>query len=121
MTVVAVVAVITNGSMVLGVSRKDNHNDFGLPGGKVEPGETPEQAILREVKEETGLDAEWITRLDFTYPGRPEHVATFLVKHLGEPICGEGAAVKWCTKDELMSGSFGQYNRTLFNFLGWIS
>lgn len=33
------------------------HTDWSLPKGHLEPGETKEQAALREVKEETGLDA----------------------------------------------------------------
>ena len=37
---------------------------WGLPKGAVSPGETSEQAALREVQEETGLDAEIISRLD---------------------------------------------------------
>ena len=40
---------------VLGVSRKTDPNDFGLPGGKVDEGETLYDAMVREVKEETGL------------------------------------------------------------------
>lgn len=31
---------------------------YGIPGGHIEPGETPEQAALRELKEETSLDVE---------------------------------------------------------------
>ena len=37
---------------------------WGLPKGAVSPGETSEQAALREVKEETGIDAEVIGLLD---------------------------------------------------------
>ncbi|MGH9143189.1 MAG: NUDIX hydrolase [Thermoanaerobaculia bacterium] len=37
---------------------------WGLPKGAVSPGETSEQAALREVQEETGLDAEIIGALD---------------------------------------------------------
>ncbi|HEX7681308.1 MAG TPA: NUDIX hydrolase [Thermoanaerobaculia bacterium] len=37
---------------------------WGLPKGAVSPGETSEQAALREVQEETGLDAEIIVLLD---------------------------------------------------------
>lgn len=42
---------------VLAVSRKDNKNDFGLPGGKVDPGENPKFAASRELLEETGYKA----------------------------------------------------------------
>jgi 8-oxo-dGTP pyrophosphatase MutT (NUDIX family) len=35
---------------------KDPYNNWGLPKGHIEGGETPEQAALREVAEETGLD-----------------------------------------------------------------
>jgi 8-oxo-dGTP pyrophosphatase MutT (NUDIX family) len=36
---------------------------LGLPKGHVDPGETPDQTALREVREETGVDAELVERL----------------------------------------------------------
>lgn len=52
----AVVAIILNSTKeALCISRINNHNDFGLIGGSIDEGETPEQAIVREVYEETGL------------------------------------------------------------------
>jgi 8-oxo-dGTP diphosphatase len=39
-------------------------NTWGVPGGKLEQGETPEQCVLREVKEETGIELE-LEKLNF--------------------------------------------------------
>lgn len=50
-----VVAVIRKGDGIL-VVRDDKAVDFGLPGGGVDEGETKEQALVRELKEELNLD-----------------------------------------------------------------
>lgn len=54
--------------------RRGDHDFWTLPGGGVEPGETPEQAVVREFKEETGLSTH-VLRLLFetTYQEGPEY------------------------------------------------
>lgn len=62
----AVSALIINDGRILAVSRKTNHSDFGLPGGKLDPGESFKEALIREVMEETGLT---VTALEPVYGG----------------------------------------------------
>ena len=50
----AVCGLLFHNNKILSVSRKDNHNDFGLFGGKLENDETQEEALIREAYEETG-------------------------------------------------------------------
>ncbi|MGA9347433.1 MAG: NUDIX hydrolase, partial [Anaerolineae bacterium] len=55
---VAVLCRSADGQSLLMVlqGRSDEESSWAVPGGSIEPGETPEQAAIREVKEETGLD-----------------------------------------------------------------
>jgi len=117
MNIFSVTALIFNSEgLVLAVSRKNDSNDFGLIGGKVDQGEWPEQAIIREVKEETGLnviDMEQVyDRVDA--PGGEKVCRCFLIKSFsGEISTKEAGVVKWVDYDILTKGTFGYYNINL--------
>jgi 8-oxo-dGTP pyrophosphatase MutT (NUDIX family) len=79
-----------------------------LPKGHVDPGETPEQTALREVREEAGVEARIVTSLGevsyvFFHPKRGQEVDKrvhfFLMEHRsGEPAAADGEMerVFWC-------------------------
>jgi len=71
----AVVYVIDNDKVLYGVrSLEPNKGKLSLPGGFIEVGETAEQAAIREVKEELGLDVklqDCLGTYATTYGGRP--------------------------------------------------
>lgn len=59
-----------------------HHVKSGLwlpPGGHIEPGEAPAEAAVREVHEETGVDAEIISGSLFNHPAVITHIAPFAI------------------------------------------
>ena len=114
----AVTALIFNDNKILGVSRKDDLTKMGLPGGKVEPGESLADAIKRETIEETGLEIVVIERIYQRMDGEYE-CTTFLCSlvqsHTGDQFpTNESGRVAWVTWEDLFNGAFSEYNLALF-------
>lgn len=113
---VAATVLLRKGELVLGVSRKDNPTDFGLPGGKIEHGESAAAAAARELFEETWLNVEStalreVFRRDDAGGGV---VVTFTADAFsGEPEAHEEGVVAWVTWEQLIAGCFGDYNARL--------
>ena len=61
------VALFNDKGEVLMVSRKDDLNSFGLPGGKLDDNETLEEGIIRETLEETGLEIFNLYEIMYTF------------------------------------------------------
>lgn len=108
----AQVVLINNQGFVLGVSRKTDHNDMGLPGGKMdlEDNENPMATAIRECKEETGLDISDL-KLVFAIHKGGNMGFTYLAKYDGEINHNEPHVVKWVEFQTLVRGSFGRYNQ----------
>ena len=108
-TIRVVAAIIFNQGKVFATQRGygEFKDGWEFPGGKIEPGETPEEAIKREIKEELDTEIEVVKFLDtveYDYPEFHLSMDCFICKVIsGDLVLKEHEAAKWLKKENLDS------------------
>ena len=114
-----VAAVIERDGRYLITRRLEGTHLAGLwefPGGKLLPGEQPEDALRRELKEELGVEVavgELIQMVDWAYPEKSVRLLFFRCALAGEPTPLEGQEMRWVAAADLHSYSFPDADATL--------
>ncbi len=105
-------AIVEKEGKVLLIKRKNEPFGWALPGGFIEYGESAEAAVLRELKEETGLDTLKLRQFKvYSSPERDKRIHTisvvFVVETTGKAVAGDDAkSPQWFALDNLPELAF---------------
>lgn len=104
-----VAAIIIDGEKIFATQRGygEFKDGWEFPGGKIEQGETPKQALVREIKEELDTEievGELVDTVEYDYPQFHLTMHCFLCTiKSGDLVLKEHEAAKWLTSEELDS------------------
>lgn len=88
------------------VTAKGNPTQWIFPKGHIEQGESAADAAVREVLEETGIEAKSRTYLEtnrFSFDGDVIEVEFYLLQYCRSVGSGEGRMIRWCSYDEALA------------------
>lgn len=102
-----------SGQILVGQRRAGDRFQYKweFPGGKVEPDEDPKDALVRELQEELGIEAEIgeeLARYEHSYPGRTTILLMFyrVTVFSGEPQNNVFESIRWEQRDRLPEYDF---------------
>lgn len=120
------VAIITDEEQRILITQRPFHVPHGgcweFPGGKVEQNETVESALIREIKEEVGIDVlqyQFLGVIEHQYSDKTVQLIIFHVSQFsGKPSCLEGQLnIKWVEKKLLNADDFPEANHKIFDLI----
>lgn len=122
-TVNVVAAIIHDGNKIFATQRGygDYKDGWEFPGGKIEPGETAQQALAREIKEELDTEivvGDLLTTIEYDYPKFHLSMQCFWCRIVdGTPVLKEHEAARWLEVDDIYSVDWLPADLTIIPFI----